>query len=162
MLAGAASALSTFFAEKRPMTSFNFDVYILVGHALPILAGFSECTGPMMSSEPKSVYEGANNARPYHLPGKLSYNTITLKRGVTDSRSLWLWFYAAVNSVAVAGVRLPSDVIIQMNSADRSETVRYLLLYAQPVRIKAPDMNATQGSVAIEEIDLKYEMLFRL
>jgi phage tail-like protein len=146
-----------------PLSSFNFTVETIIYKGAWICtSGFAECDGLEMTMEPKTIREGGNNARPIHLPGKVSYGQLTLRRGMTTSRELWTWFDLAHESVALTKSRLRADSMIQVQSSDRSQSVRYLLTNCQPVRLKAPSMDALRGAIAIEEMQLAYEWLFRI
>jgi phage tail-like protein len=140
-----------------PFTSFNFSVEI---NALPIggplaAAEFAECDGLEMTMEMKTIKEGGANDRPVRLAGHVGYSNLTLKRGMTGNYDLWTWFQLSVHNP-----RLRADADIVLLGADgRSERARFQLTRCLPVRIKAPALNARDGAVAIEEMQLAYEKL---
>lgn len=147
----------------RPLPAFNFLVETVIYKGMWLCrAGFSECDGLEVQLEPHTIREGGYLSRPIHLPGKLSYGRLTLRRGMSESGELWNWFEAAVASVALTKSRLRADTMVTVESADHSSAVRFLLTNCTPVRIKAPALNAGQGAVAIEELQLAYELLFRV
>ena len=145
----------------RPFTSFNFEVLIEVKdpsitNALVCGASFAECDGLEMTVEPKTIREGGRNTGPVHLAGPVSYGQLTLKRGMTESFDLWNWFDKLVKA-GQSGYRASATVV--MKASDYSDQVVFELTGCLPVKLKAPAMNAKDGQVAIEEIQIAYESL---
>ncbi len=148
-------------AEVRPFTAFNFEVQIelknVAGVGTPICgASFSECDGLEMTLEPKTIREGGRNTGPVHLAGPISYGQLTLKRGMTDSFDLWKWF-EQVASPGQGGYRAQATVV--MRSANRQDEAVFILTGCLPVKLKAPALNAKDGLVAVEEMQIAYESL---
>jgi phage tail-like protein len=146
----------------QPFTAFNFAVEIEVQGIGPMLcnAAFSECDGLDMSMEVKTIREGGNNGRQIRMAGPVSYGNVTLKRGMTSSFDLWEWFDAVVHSPPGelrAGMR--GEVKVVIKSADQQDRVTFLLERCLPVKLKAPALNAKDGMVAVEELQLAYESL---
>lgn len=143
----------------RPFTTFNFNVRVFLGDTKAPLceAAFSECDGLEVATEVKTIREGGNNNRPIHLPGPVSYGTLALKRGMTQSFDLWDW----VDRVTRDGERhLRATCEVQMLAADRSGPVAtFVLAGCLPSSLKAPSLSAQEGVVAIEEMEIAYEML---
>lgn len=162
-------------AEKEtilpPFTAFNFRVELYLGGPSaqgseqaqsnsrgPLCsASFSECSGLEMSMTPKTIREGGNNSRPIHLLGPVSYGQLSLKRGMTDSLDLWQWFYRVMQK-GQGGIRASGQVV--MLAADgNAEQARFILEGCMPVRLRAPALNAKDGTIAIEEMQIAYESL---
>lgn len=146
--------------EMYPFTTFNFLVQLVVrdaaalGLSNPVCdAEFAEVDGLEMTMEPKSVREGGNNTRQIHLVGPVSYGTLTLKRGMTSNQDIWKWFAASTGNTHRS--RRASGVIL-MRDAAGAATVRYSLSDCLPVKVRAPGLNAKDGLVAIEELQLAY------
>jgi len=143
-----------------PFTTFNFLVEITVeGVSQKVCsAAFSECEGLEISMQPKTIREGGNNGRPIHLTGPAAYGQLTLKRGMSTNFDLWDWF-EKVLTAGHHGLRATADVV--MLSAKKEPLVRFALTGVLPVKLKAPSLNAKEGQVAIEEMQLVYEALTR-
>jgi len=142
---------------KYPFTSFNFAIEINVpGVSTKICsAAFSECNGLDMTMEVKTIREGGNSSTQYRLAGPVSYSQLTLKRGMTATFDLWDWFNATLNNA-----RLRADAEVVLFAADgRTERARFILKRCMPVKLKAPDFNAKDGMIAIEELQLAYESM---
>jgi phage tail-like protein len=148
-----------------PFTTFNFRIAIQVAgpKKMPLCsAEFSECDGMELSHEPKTIREGGNNTRPIHLVGPVSYGQLTLKRGMTPDFGLWEWF-EAVQSPGGSGVRASGEIAIM--PADPKATtpnVAFKLTGCLPVKLKMPGLNAKDGGIAIEELQVAYESLSRV
>jgi phage tail-like protein len=137
--------------------TFNFMIRIDTGgDGGPLCeAAFAECSGLEISAPPKTIREGGNNAGPVHLAGSVSYGTLALKRGMSENFDLWTWF----DQVNRDGERhRRADCEIEVRTPDRSATAYSLrLTRCLPVKLKAPDLNAREGGIAIEEMEIAYE-----
>jgi phage tail-like protein len=141
----------------HPFVSFNLSVEIKVPGVSDQIcsAAFSECDGLEITMEVKSIREGGNNGKQIRLTGPLNYGQLTLKRGMTETFDLWKWA-----STLLTDPSLRADAEIVMLAAD-GHTVRaqFVLSRCVPVKLKAPALNAKDGTVAIEELQLAYESL---
>ncbi len=141
----------------HPFTAFNFAVEIVRDDAgTPLVsAAFAECDGLEMTQETKTVREGGNNAAQIRLAGPAAFGQITLKRGMTGNFDLWDWFSASLNDPA-----LRADANVVLLAADgQSERARFRLGRCLPVKLKAPTLNARDGMVAVEELQMLCETL---
>lgn len=145
-----------------PYTAFRFEVVLDLGdHAPPGVtnpvcdAAFAECDGLEMSIEPKTVREGGNNREQIHLVGKVSYGQLTLKRGMTANLQLWTWMAAAAQPGRVSH----AEGRVTMWDADGTPRVTFVLRECFPTRLRGPALNAKDGQVAIEELQLAYRSL---
>ena len=142
----------------RPFTAFNFEVKLevkLSGSIRKICqAEFSECSGLEMNMEPKTIREGGNNSRQIHLTGPVSYGQLSLKRGMTTNFDLWDWFEQVQRHR-----NLRASGKIHMLSSSRGKDVIFKLSGCLPLKLRAPSLNAKDGQVAIEEMQIAYETL---
>ncbi len=144
-------------ATPQPFTSFNFAVEILVeGVAKQICdAAFAECDGLEMTMDVKTIREGGNNGRQIRLTGPINYGQVTMKRGMTATFDLWNWF-----NLMLTDPSLRADAEVVLFAANgTTERARFLLSRCIPVRLKSPPLNAKDGGIAIEELQLSYESL---
>jgi phage tail-like protein len=145
-----------------PFSAYNFSVEIDVPGISPKLceAAFSECDGLEMTMDVKTIREGGNNTRQIRLAGAVNYGQVTLKRGMTASFDLWDWFDAQQHATPR---QMRSDyrgeAKIVLLSSDHKEQARFLLKKCLLTKLKAPALNAKDGVVAIEEMQLTYESL---
>ena len=140
-----------------PFTAFNFAVEIKVdGVAMQVVdAAFSECDGLEMTMEVKTIREGGNNGRQIRLTGPLTFGQVTMKRGMTSNLELWDWF-----NLMLSDQSLRADAEVVIFAADgETERARFQLSRCVPVKLKSPPLNAKDGAVAIEELQIAYEKL---
>lgn len=142
-------------ATVYPFTTFNFAVAITRdGESTPLCnAAFSDCDGLEMTMEVKTIREGGNNTRQLRLAGPVAYGQLTLKRGMTDSFHLWTWF---TDTLADPALRASAQVVL-FAADGTTERARFQLSRCVPVKIKAPALNAKDGTIAIEELQVAYE-----
>jgi phage tail-like protein len=140
-----------------PLTAFNFGIEIRVDDTLPRLcsAAFAECDGLEMTMDVKTIREGGNNATQIRLAGPVAYGQLNLKRGMTDSFDIWDWFSAVTRAPAL---RADGEVVLYAGDGV-TERARFVLTRLLPLRVKAPQLNAKDGVVAIEELQVAYETL---
>ncbi|MCX7789849.1 MAG: phage tail protein [Chloroflexaceae bacterium] len=140
-----------------PFASFNFGIEItLPSSAEPLCsAAFAECDGLELTMDVKTIREGGNNTRQIRLCGPVSYGAVTLKRGMTRNFDLWRWVRTQQREPRT---RATATVVIY--SADRSAVnAEFVLSRCLPIKLKAPPLNAREGVVAIEELQIAYEHL---
>jgi phage tail-like protein len=140
-----------------PFTSFNFEVDVTLEDGAKRLcrASFAECDGLEVTMEVKTIREGGNNGVQHRLTGPFAFGTLTLKRGMTSSFDLWVWVERVQSE---PGLRANAEVV--MLSADRTtKQAVFALTRCVPAKLKAPALNAKDGMVAIEELQLAYESL---
>jgi phage tail-like protein len=140
-----------------PFTSFNFSVEINVPFIGPKLcnAAFSDCDGLDMSMDVKTIREGGNNTQQIRMVGAVNYGVVTLKRGMTSS-------FDAQQHGNPQQLRkdLRGNVDVVLLAADhKTELVRFLLKKCLLTKLKAPTLNAKDGIVAIEEMQLSYQSM---
>lgn len=141
---------------SRPFAAFNFHVEIIPsGERQALVSGsFAECDGLEMNMEVKTIREGGGNDRQIRLAGPSAWGQLSLRRGMSnDSRQLWRWM-----AESLADPRLRAEVEVVVVSSDhQTENVRFLLSRCLPVKLKAPALNAKDGAIAVEELQIAYE-----
>jgi phage tail-like protein len=144
-------------AGQRPYTAFNFDVRItLDGSSTPLCdAAFSECSGLELTAAVKTIRQGGENARAIHLAGPVSYGQLTLKRGMTDTFDLWDWFQR-INTERHLRARCEVRLL---RSDGRPTSASYVLTGCLPLKLRVPTLDAKEGALAIEEMQIAYETL---
>lgn len=140
-----------------PFTAFNFAVEINVPGVSDRVcnAAFAECDGLEMTMDVKTIREGGNNGKQIRLTGPMNYGQLTLKRGMTATFDLWKWAAAMLSDRAL---RADAEVVL-FASDGATERARFVLSRCVPLKLKAPALNAKDGTIAIEEIQLAYESL---
>ena len=141
--------------RKDPLVAYSF--YVTVGD---IQAAFRECSG--LGSEHDIVEykaSGKDGVEVYFKqPGRLKWENITLKRGLTDDLKLWDW-----------------RKLVQEGKVDQARKSGSIVMYDQQGQVKAawhfdngwpsklsgPQLNAGQNEVAIEECVIAHEGCYR-
>jgi phage tail-like protein len=143
-------------AAARPFTAFRFSVEIDRGSGPLCSAAFAECDGLEVTLDVKTVREGGDNRSVRRLAGPASYSNLTLKRGMTSSFDLWDW---VDDTIADPTLRADVSVVVHPSGGLDREDARFVLTRCLPVRLKAPPLNAKDGVLAVEELQLAYESL---
>lgn len=148
-------------ANEIPLMAFRFWVdfkepSLFGGTPVDICGGaFAECTGLEATMEPMVIKEGGRNYGTVQRPGRVTFGTVVLKRGVTRNRTLWQRFYQFVNGAYSKRM----EVTVTMFDAAGTATMAWVLADAQPVKFKAADFNAKSADIAIEELHLVHNGL---
>lgn len=123
---------------------------------LPLCSGaFAECTGLEATMEPRVIKAGGQNYGAAQRVGRVSFATVVLKRGMTSTRDLWMWF----GLVAGGASALRLSARIEMQDAAGETVLTWGLKRALPVKFKAADLNARGTEVGVEELHLAHEGL---
>lgn len=140
-------------SERRdPYLQFSFHVE-LDG---VVVGGFSEVSGLDVAISTELVREGGVNTHVHSLPGPAVHSPIRLRRGMTDSAELFSWC-----SEAAEGKPTRKRASVIMLGVDGSETWRWNIRSALPVRWSGPALSASGSAVAIETLELAHEGIER-
>jgi phage tail-like protein len=141
-----------------PFTAFNFAVEIDVANGIiPFVCNgaFQECDGLEINVDIRTIREGGNNSAQIRLAGPTSYGQLTLKRGMTETLDLWDW----VRATQINPATRATAVVVLLAANGQTERLRFVLDRCVPVKLKLPALNAREGGIAIEELQLAYESL---
>lgn len=127
-----------------------------------IVGGFSTVSGLEASMEPESYEEGGVNAYTHQLPTRMEYENLVLERGLTDDTQLWSWFERVTNDPPRPGEQRRKTVRIFLQDTTGAESWGWECREALPVRWAGPELNASEGSVAIEELEFAHHGLSRI
>ena len=141
---------------QPPFVAYNFAVELSVPEVAERVcsAAFAECDGLEQTVDVKTIREGGNNGVQIRLAGATAYGTLTLKRGMTTAYDLWKWLDTICASPWTRG----TCTVVTL-APDHSERLHFVLGRVLPVKLKAPPLNAKDGMVAVEELQLAYEWL---
>ena len=139
-------------SEKDPLISAWFGVDFGDG----VVGAFRECTG--LGSENEVVeYKASTQDGKYvmkKIPGRMKWNNITLKRGITDTIDMWKW-RKLVEDGKVGEARRNGSIVMYDQSG--GTTARWTFVNAWPSKLTGPSANAANNEVAIEELELTHE-----
>ncbi len=136
-----------------PYRAYNFKLDILgvtEGH-------FTACSGLGIKVHAIPYREGGTRGVIHQLPGRVAYGDVTLRYGLTDSRSLWDWLMSAVSGKVV---RKNASVLLMANDGV-TEVMRWELIDAWPSEWRGAPLDTLAQEVAIESLTLVFEELKR-
>jgi len=151
-LAGLNKVLETVFGPLDPAAEFRFYVEIdgLVEGA------FIECSGLKAEREVIKVNEGGANSYSHHLPGRVTYGDLTLRKGVMFSIELWDWFFEGAQD----GYGLLRDMtIIQYSSYFNIPARWYNITDAFPTSWEGSSLRTDSNQLSVETITLTFKTL---
>ncbi len=140
-----------------PLVGFHYAVEIQ-----GMIAGyFTECSG--LGSEHEVIEHKVTDARGKEIvqkiPGRLKWENITLKRGITDNMDIWDW-RKKVEDGNVDQARANGSIV--MFDQDLSEVARWNFENAWPVKVSGPQVKADSNEIGIEELTITHEGLWRV
>ncbi len=144
--------------ERPPRTRPYPNVRFLLGIDGFPEAGFSACRVGGSGTEPLRYREG-NEPLDYRLvPGTTTYEPVLLERGVGDAAALAGW-RRLVEQGRMNEARRDVEVILLDEAGNPGP--RWELRAAWPARYVAPDLDARDGDVAVETLELVHEGIER-
>ncbi|MBN1177972.1 MAG: phage tail protein [Anaerolineae bacterium] len=134
-----------------------------------IVSLFTECGGLEVKRDVKEVEEGGVNNYVHKLPGRLKFDNITLKRGLTISRSLWDWMMQGRYDCSVRWINFsiiqgaPGHNIATALGADVDmwgygfgKVKHWDVEGAYPVKWKMAELSASSKNTVIESIEIAH------
>ena len=121
-----------------------------------VQAGFSDCSGLGSHVEPVEYREGGDPNTVRKLPGKVTYPDITLKWGITNSRELYDWHFAAVSGQ----IQRKNGSVILLDDTG-AEQVRWNFFNAWPSKWDGSALTAKGNDVAIDSLTVSCERVER-
>lgn len=154
---------------EDPLTGYRFfvtlhpgDTHLPVAQAVqvPLLtaAGFKEVTGLGAELEVMAYPEGGVNDYAHQLPVRHTWPRISLKRGLLRTIDLWLWYQAGLTRSL--GAR--RDGVIVLMTPAGTPAVSWTFRGGLAVKWTGPDLNAMNGDVAIESIEIAHEGIIQV
>lgn len=131
-----------------PLTTFRFGVEIE-----NTVVGIFECSGLQAEIEEYAYPEGGMNRHLHVLPGRIKYQRIVLKRGVTISSTLWDWYKESLTSRK--GIR--KNVSIILFNERMEEVNRWNFKGCWPQKWEGPELKADASRIAVETFELSHE-----
>jgi phage tail-like protein len=116
-----------------------------------IVGGFSEVSGLQVETETQDFREGGVNDYVHRLPKGSKQNNLTLKRGITDSDTLWKWH----QDVVAGKVERKSGRIVLLD-VEGEEKWHWAFEEAYPVKWMGPAFNGKGIELAVETLELAH------
>lgn len=142
---------------EDPLLGFNFALE-LQG---TITGYFTECSG--IGSENEVVEHKIVTEKGVEviqkIPGRLKWQDITMKRGITDNMDIWDW-RQMVEEGNMDEARKSGSVI--MFNRKLEEVARWNFDQAWPSKVTGPSVKADSNEVGVEELTLAIESMDRI
>ncbi len=142
--------------RKDPLVGFHYAVEVQ-----GVVTGyFTECSG--IGSEHEVIEHKITDAKGHEhiqkIPGRLKWENITFKRGLTDSMDIWDWRELVVQG-KVDEARHNGSVV--MFDQSLTEVARWNFENAWPLKVSGPSVKSDSNEFAIEELVIVHEGLYR-
>ena len=142
--------------SKDPLVSFHYAIEIQG----EVTGFFSECSG--LGSEHEVIEQKLvdEKGREFikRIPGRLKWENITLKRGITDKMDIWSW-RKMVEEGKVNDARRNGSIV--MMDQELKEVARWDFENAWPTKVSGPSLKSDSNEVGVEELVLAHERLWR-
>ncbi len=143
--------------ESDPLIGFNFGLE-LQGN---ITGYFTECSG--IGSEHEIVEHKVVNEKGMEIvqkiPGRMKWQDVSLKRGITDNMQIWDW-RRMVEQGKMSEARKTCSVI--MFDRNYEEVARWNFENAWPSKVTGPSVKADSNDFGVEEVTLVHEGMWRV
>jgi phage tail-like protein len=125
------------------------------------VAGLSKCSALKKTTESTKWREGGDPSTSRVLPGKTSYDAITLSAGVTHDTAFEEWANSVNNFQGDAGMSLKNfrkDITIDVFNLQGSKALSYIVHRCWVSEFQAlPELDAGGNAVMIQTIKLENE-----
>jgi phage tail-like protein len=144
-------------AREDPLVGFHFGVDIQG----QVTGYFTECSG--LGSEQEVIEHKVVNEAGVEvvmkIPGRLKWENITLKRGITSAMDIWTW-RKMVEHGDVAGARADGSIV--MYNQALAEVARWNFQNGWPVKVTGPSVKADSNEIGVEELTIAHEYIERV
>lgn len=144
-------------AREDPLVGFHFAVEVQG----KVTGYFSEVSG--LGSEQEVIEHKVVNEKGVEvvmkIPGRLKWENIVLKRGITSDMQIWDW-RKKVEDGDVTGAR--SDGSVTMYDQALTAVARWEFKRAWPVKVTGPSVKSDSNEIGVEELTLAHEYISRV
>jgi phage tail-like protein len=125
------------------------------------VAGLSKCSALKKTTESTPWYEAGDQSVPHKLPGKTTYDPITLSAGVTHDTTFETWANLVNNYEGEAAMSLKNfrkDITIEVCNLQGKPVLAYNVFRCWVAEYQAiPELDASGNAVMIQTIKLEHE-----
>ena len=143
-------------AGRDPLVGFHYGIEVQ-----GVVNGyFTECSGIGSENEliEHKVVDEKGRESIQKIPGRLKWQDITLKRGITSNMDIWNWRDQIVEG-KVDDARKNGSIVMFDQAGD--EVARWNFENAWPLKVSGPSMKADSNEFGIEELVITHEGLYR-
>lgn len=118
---------------------------------------FSEVAGLQVEVEMETYNEGGENGFVHHLPGRMTWPNLVLKRGVTYEDNLLAWFNRATGTTFATSGKAERTTLSVTLINGKGEFLRsWDVEGAVPVRWTGPTFAASADDMPVEELEVAH------
>ncbi|MCA9977398.1 MAG: phage tail protein [Chloroflexota bacterium] len=143
--------------REDPLVGFHFAVEVQG----QVTGYFTEVSG--LGSEHEAIEHKVINEKGIEVimkvPGRLKWENIVLKRGITSDMQIWEW-RKKVEDGDVEGAR--SDGSITMFNQGLDPVARWEFKRAWPLKVTGPSVKSDSNEIGVEELTLAHEYIERV
>jgi phage tail-like protein len=143
--------------REDPIVGFHFSVDIQG----KVTGFFTECSG--LGSEHEVIEHKVVTEKGQEvvmkIPGRLKWENITLKRGITSAMDIWDW-RKEVEDGSVDSARRDGSIV--MFDQTLKEVARWNFERGWPVKVTGPQPKADSNEIGIEELVISHEYIKRV
>jgi phage tail-like protein len=121
------------------------------------VAQFREVGGLLSSIDVIEYRDGSEPNVTHKIPGRIRYENVTLKRGLTADMELYNWHLKILNGE----IDRRSFSVILLDAAG-NEVARWNFINAWPCKYSGPLLNAQSSEIAIETLEIAHEGMQRV
>jgi phage tail-like protein len=143
-------------AGRDPLVGFHYGIEVQ-----GVVNGyFTECSGIGSEHEliEHKIVDEKGRESIQKIPGRLKWQDITLKRGITSNMDIWDWRDQIVQG-KVEDARKNGSIVMFDQAGD--EVARWNFENAWPLKVSGPSMKADSNEFGIEELVITHEGLYR-
>ncbi len=136
---------------------FRFGVFFFVGGVVPnpLDIRFQKVSGLSAEVKTRTVTEGGQNQYTHRLPERIDYGNLVLERGMVVGSPLNIEFNVAMSAFKF----VPSNVLVTLFGEDSVPRAAWLFIKAYPVKWSTSDLDAKEGSLVIDTMELSYSRM---
>ncbi len=145
-----------------PPVNFHFRVYFMKGAGGAAATGkpewtediyFQSVSGLTAQMQTETIKEGGENRFEHVVPTRAKFGDLVLKRGIYPAESpLTKWIQDAV----LHFIFEPKNIQVQLLDEEHQPLLVWNIFHAWPKNWKIDELNAEQGKVLIETLEISY------
>lgn len=144
--------------KTDPLVSFHFSVD-LQGKALGYFTEVSGIGSENEVVEHKVMEVNGSTERVMKIPGRLKWENVVCKRGITSAMDMWTWRQMIVDG-GVESARMSGSVV--MYDEAFKEVARWDFVRGWPVKVTGPSVKSDGNEVGVEELTIAHEGIKRI
>lgn len=140
-------------AVYYPPAGFHFAVDFELEQSKDSDQRFQEVSGLSREINTEELKEGGENRYSYHLPSKVTYPNLVLKRGLLTSSGIISWIRDAVENFRIK----PVNLNVTLLNEKHEPLAKWYIVNAYPVKWSISSLKADENAFVVETLELKYQ-----